>query len=329
MATVHTVVGPIDTAELGRTLMHEHLAIGYPGWQADTTAPSPARAELVARCVDRIAELQDLGYASLVDPCPNDLGRDVELMVEVAQRTGFNIICATGLYKEEEGATPYWHSLARGGGMIDAMAELFVAELTAGIGSTGARAGIIKLATGPRVMTDYEGHVFDAAARAAVETGAPIMTHTDEGTVGDIQQARLVEAGVAPHRVIIGHSCGTNDHAYHRGIAAGGSYLGFDRFGIEALNTDAGRVASLARLIEAGAGDRVVVSHDTVWCWKGRTLIPPDIFDRPGGTWHPTRFERDIIPMLRESGVPDAAIDDLVVANPRRFFEGGTLTAFG
>ncbi len=327
MATVTTVRGPIDTAALGRTLMHEHLLIGYPGWQADTTVSAPVRTDLVERCVDRVAELQSLGYSSMVDPCPNDLGRDVELMVEVAERTGFNIVCATGLYKEEEGGTPYWNFLRHRGSPVPAMAELFTAELTDGIGSTGVKAGIIKLATGPRVMTSYEGDVFDAAAQTAVATGAPIMTHTDLGTVGDVQQSRLVAAGVAPHRIIIGHSCGTNDSAYHRAIAAAGSYLGFDRFGIEALNPDIERVRSLKRVIDAGAGDRVVVSHDTVWCWQGRALMPPDFYERPDATWHPTHFERRIIPMLRDEGVADDAIEALVVANPRRFFDGHPLPA--
>ena len=327
MAVVNTVLGPIAPDALGRTLMHEHLVVGYPGWEGDTAGPRYSRPEMVARCVDRIAELQDLGYSSMVDPCPNDLGRDVDLMVEVAQQTGFNIIYATGLYKEEEGATAYWHSLRSG--VVEAMAELFTTELTSGIGTTGVKAGIIKLATGPRTMTAYEGDVFDAAASAAVETGAPLMTHTDEGTVGDVQQLRLVSAGVAPQRMIIGHSCGTSDFGYHRRIAGGGSYLGFDRFGIEALQPDAARVAAMVRLIEAGAGDRLVVSHDTVWCWQGRGMIPRDIYEQPEATWHPTHFERRIIPMLRDAGVGDDAIDALVVDNPRRFFEGDALPALG
>ncbi len=328
MAHVNTVLGPIDSGDLGRTLMHEHLVIGYPGWEADTAFVNPKRADLVARCVDRIAELQDLGYRSMIDPCPNDLGRDVDLMVEVAQRTGFTIICATGLYKEEEGGTPYWKALQHQGGIVGPATELFTTELEAGIGTTGVKAGIIKVATGPHVMSAYEGSVFDAAAAAAVATGAPIMTHTDQGTVGDIQQTRLLDGGVAPHRVIIGHSCGTNDHAYHRTIADRGSYLGFDRFGIP-LNPDEDRVRSIKRLIDIGAGDRIVVSHDTVWCWRGRSIVPPDVYDRPDAVWHPTHFERRIIPMLRDAGVSDQAIDALVIDNPRRFFDAQPLPGLG
>ncbi|MEZ5166710.1 MAG: hypothetical protein R2695_09520 [Acidimicrobiales bacterium] len=267
MAVIQTVTGPIDSADLGRTLMHEHLAIGYPGWEAATNEPFD-RSEARRVCVDRVHELQALGYSSMVDPCPNDLGRDVELMVEVAEATGFHIICATGLYKEHEGGHAHWQFRARFEDVRAAMTDLFGGELTDGIGSTGVRPGVIKVGTGTGALTDHETAVFAAAAAAAAATGVPITTHTEDGTLGDVQQRVLTEAGVAPHRLIIGHSCGSTDNDYHRAIATGGSYLGFDRFGIPTV-TDDDRAESLARLVRQGAGDRLVVSHDSVWCWKG------------------------------------------------------------
>jgi len=41
---VNTVTGAIRTQDLGVTLMHEHILIGYPGWEADTLRPGPSRA---------------------------------------------------------------------------------------------------------------------------------------------------------------------------------------------------------------------------------------------------------------------------------------------
>ena len=101
--TVQTVTGPVSLDALGRTLMHEHLAIGFSGWESHTSLSGPSRADMRAVCIDRIRQLQDLGYSTLLDPCPADLGRDVELMIDVAEATGFNIVCASGLYKEEGG----------------------------------------------------------------------------------------------------------------------------------------------------------------------------------------------------------------------------------
>ncbi len=323
---IHTVTGEIAPEDLGRTLMHEHLLIGYAGWESDTINAGGSDEERFSICVDRIEEMKELGFTSMLDPCPNDLGRDVEFIAKVAQKTGFQIICATGLYKEAEGGVPYWNFRSNFGPTVDAMAELFIRELTEGVGSTGVRAGIIKVATGPGAMTDYERGVFDAAAKAAVETGAPITTHTDQGTVGDLQQRVLVEGGVPAHRIVIGHSCGTSDHEYHLGIARGGSYLGFDRFGLDVIHPDAERVAALVKLIRAGAGDRVVVSHDSVWCWRGQPF-PPAVLAGVAEVWNPTHFSRRIVPKLEEAGVTGEQIDALLVENPRRFFAGEKLAA--
>jgi phosphotriesterase-related protein len=327
MVAIQTVTGAITPEQLGPTLVHEHLRIGYPGWQADSIRPGPSRREQLAICVDRIEEMKSHGFTAMVDPCPNDLGRDVEFAAELAQRTRFQIICATGLYKESEGGAPYWHLRASFGGAVEGIAELFIRELTEGIGQTGIRAGIIKVATGPGRIADYERMVFEAAARAAVETGAPITTHTDQGTAGDLQQQLLTHHGVPAHRVIIGHSCGTADHEYHLRIARGGSYLGFDRFGLDILQPDSERVTALLRLIDKGAGAQIVVSHDSVWCWLGEPFANPAVLEALRKTNHPGHFSTRIVPMLKEGGASDAQIRALLVENPRRFFAGGKLPA--
>ena len=97
---VETVTGAIAPADLGRTLMHEHLTAGFAGYEANTNRPGQNFDERVAICIDQIHRLRDLGFTSMLDPCPNDLGREVELMARVSQDTGFNIVFATGLYKE-------------------------------------------------------------------------------------------------------------------------------------------------------------------------------------------------------------------------------------
>jgi phosphotriesterase-related protein len=213
------------------------------------------------------------------------------------------------------------------GSQVGAMAELFERELRDGVGRTGIRPGIIKLATGPGQMSAYEQTIFEAGARAAAATGAPITTHTDKGTVGDVQQKLLVGAGVAAQRIVIGHSCGTSDHAYHLGIARGGSYLGFDRFGLDMLHPDAERTQALLRLLRAGAGDRVVVSHDSVWCWRGQPFGNAEAQRRFAEAHTPLHFTRVIAPRLREGGASEAQIRALTQDNPRRFFAGDKLPA--
>jgi len=321
-ATIQTVTGTISPAELGTTLAHEHLLIGWPGWESDTIRPGASRAEIVRICRDRVAQLQAHGVASMIDPCPNDLGRDVALMAEVSATTGLRIVCATGLYKEDQGGAPYWKFRAQFGGTAESIAELYIRELTVGIGETGVRAGIIKVATGAPKISAYEELLLEGAAIASNETGAPITTHTESGCCGDEQQRILTEHGVPAHRIIVGHSCGSPDHDYHMRILTGGSYLGFDRFGLEILQPDEVRCASLMKLLRAGKGHQVVVSHDTVWCWRGAALPDPELAAPLLAVWTPTHFFERIAPRLEELGATKSELRMLVEDNPRRFFEG-------
>jgi len=203
MRAVETVDGRCAPDALGPTLMHEHLLIGWPGWEAYASDDRAVHGERTKICVDRMLELRELGVRTLLDPCPIDLGRDVELMAAVAQESGVRIICATGLYKEDYGAPAYFKFRAQFGDAVKEMADLFVHELTEGVGSTGIRAGVIKVATSAHKITPYEELVLRAAAAAHLATGAPITTHTDEGTMGVEQLDILTGAGVAPTAIIV------------------------------------------------------------------------------------------------------------------------------
>jgi phosphotriesterase-related protein len=277
---------------------------------------------MFSRCVDRIEELKALGVDALLDPCPADLGRDVEFMAKVAQRTRFTIICATGLYKEDEGAAAYFKFRTHWGDAVGEMTDLFVRELTEGVGETGIRAGVIKVATGVGRITPYEETVLRAAARAHKATGAPITTHTDQGTMGPEQLDVLASEGVPAHAVVVGHSCGASDVHYHLTMLDRGATLGFDRFGLEILHPDRERLAVLIGLLGLGFERQLVLSHDTVWCWRGRApKLPPDLIPQ----WKPTYVFESIVPALREAGVAEAKIRTMLEANPRRYFAGEPL----
>lgn len=318
---VQTVTGRIATGDLGATLIHEHVVTGMPGWETDANVPRWKRHDMLQIAKEKVAEMQSVGIRAMVDPCPSDLGRDIEFCAEVSQATGFPIVAAAGLYNESSGATAYWKLRASiGGDVVSEMAEAFVRELTDGVGESGVKPGIIKVATASGAVTDYERSVFAAATRAALETGVPIITHTDDGVLGEEQQQMFAQNGLPAHRALIGHSCGTNDHDYHWRLVEGGTYVGFDRFGLEMINSDANRARSMLRLIERGASSRLLVAHDTVWCWFGRPFPP-------NPTWRPSRFCQDVVPMLKEGGATDAHIDEILVENPRRYFAGEPLPA--
>jgi phosphotriesterase-related protein len=324
MEWINTVTGRARPDELGMTLVHEHLLIGYPGWFMDGLAPRFKRAEVIARGVDRLQELMGLGVRTFLDPCPMDLGRDVEFMAEVAQRSGMRIVCTTGAYKEHEGITYTFGALP-----VEEIEAIYVKELTEGIGETGIRAGLIKVATGSPKVSDYERKLLTAAGRAAARVGCPVITHTDEAQLGLEQIAILTEQKVPAHRILVGHSDGRDDHAYHRSLADKGAYVGFDRFGIEPIISDEKRMQSVCNMIEAGYVRSVCVSHDATCAaflgrpiFSGKYVMTQEQVDALMPNWKPTHLFQNILPALKQRGVSQADIDTMLIENPKRYFAG-------
>ena len=155
MKEINTVTGTVSPEQLGTTLMHEHLLIGWAGWELDCAAPKFERKAALRNCVERLKEVRDLGLETFVDPCPMDIGRDVNFMAEAASASGVRIICATGLYKEDLGNTAYFKQRS-----VDDIASVYISEINKGVGDTGIKAGIIKCATGKGQVS-----VFDEEAR--------------------------------------------------------------------------------------------------------------------------------------------------------------------
>ena len=310
--SINTVTGPIAPEQLGRTLMHEHVFVEYGGPSSDTLRPGPRRNEIVSICSGYIEQIRTFNIATLVDPTTIDLGRNVALMADIAAKTGFNIICATGIYS----TATYVRMREQLGGSPDAVAGMFIKELTEGIDNTGIKAGIIKVVTGGSRISREEHELLLAAAKASVATEAPIITHT-EGILGDEQQRILTSAGVPAQRIIIGHSCISRNFDYHMRIARGGAYLAFDRFGMPGM-TDEARVASMLKLIDAGCASHLMVSHDSVWYWVDGPTIGAGAYKN----WVPTNFFERIIPMLHYGGATDEHIETILCENPRRFFSG-------
>jgi len=304
--------GQIDCPALGRTLIHEHVLVGMPGWNLDLKAPKFVRAEALARAVDRLQELQSHHCNTIVDPCPIDLGRDVEFVAEVAQKAGVNIVCATGVYNEAEGIPYTFRSMPR-----EDILELFVKEITEGVGDTGIKMGVIKIATGHNPASEYEQKMIGVAAEASRITGVPIISHTDIASHGH-QQVDLVEAhGGRADCLVVGHSGDRDDPAYQISIAKRNAFVGLDRFGLEMILPDALRMKNLVELVRAGYRDRILVSQDHPLCLLGR--MGPELA-KLAPKWSITHLFERILPGLGELGLSAQDVEKILVDNPRQLF---------
>jgi len=319
MKQVETVRGPIDTTRLGRVLMHEHVFVLTP----EVMQNYPAEWDEEARVQDAIQRLRDLkaaGIDTIVDLTVFGLGRYVPRIQRVNAAVDLNIVVATGLYTFND--VPFYFHYRGPGTFLNGpepMVDMFVRDLTAGIGDTGVKAGILKCATDEPGVTKGVERVLRAVAQAHRATGVPISTHTHARTRRGLeQQAIFAEEGVDLSRVVIGHSGDTTDLDYLEAVMARGSFLGMDRFGIDSFLPFEDRVATVATLCARGYADRLVLSHDAA-CYND--TLPWDLIPAALPNWHYLHITRDVVPALLERGVTEAQITTMLVDNPRRVFE--------
>jgi phosphotriesterase-related protein len=322
MAKVNAVLGTIEADDIGVTLVHEHLCTGLAGWNCDAFSLPYERSAMAEVCAQALDEARGYGLNTLVDVTPIDLARDVELQMMVSDKTGINIISATGFINEATGANVYFKFRSQIYDVTTEIYEIFMKEITQGIGNTGVKAGVIKVATGHGFISKYEESVLRAAARAHKETGTPVITHTENGTMGLEQADLLISEGCDPERIIIGHIDGNTDTDYHTSVLDRGVFIAFDRMGIDALVPDATRKECVMRLLKLGYADRIMLSHDYILYFLGRTNVVQDFAKAVNPNWSFVHIFKNIMPYLKNEGVTDETINTIMVNNPRRFLTG-------
>jgi phosphotriesterase-related protein len=190
-----------------------------------------------------------------------------------------------------------------------------VRDIEQGIDGTGVRAGIVKGGTGYNTFTDRDRKLLRIAARTHEETGVPVITHTEVGTMGYDQVEFLTANGVPPSHICLSHMDRNPDFWEHSRIARTGVYLGYDCPGKVKYGTDGCRVDLLKKMIAAGHGTQILLGNDL-----GRPSYWRSYGGGPGLDFVLARF----VPRLRDEGVSEQAIQDLLTENPRRFLTGGT-----
>jgi len=315
MATINSVLGPLDTADIGFTLSHEHVITTSAGIQ-QMYPEFIDREGTIRRAINELTEAYNEGLRTIVDVTTIDLGRDMQMLEQVSRETGVNIICCTGVWRDIPRV--FWTASP------DDIAPLFIREIEQGIEGTGIKAGSRKVANDMGGVTAEGEIILRAAARAQKATGVPISTHTwAPERVGD-QQVRIFEdEGVDLNRVYVGHSNDTTDIGYLTGLLEKGVWMGLDRnpgSRPELPNWQA-RTETTYKLIEAGFVDRIMLGHD----WSVATMPAHREARAVRDANNPDSYNfitRNVLPLLKELGASQQNIDQIMVDNPRRFFEG-------
>jgi phosphotriesterase-related protein len=325
VSQLNTAGGAIDTADLGVTLMHEHVFVMTTEIMQNHPDAWGDEDKRVADAISRLNELKSRGVDTIVDLTVIGLGRYLPRIARIAAATELNIVVATGLYTYND-VPMFFHYRGPGTplGGPEIMTEMFVRDIEHGFATgpdddTAIKAAILKCATDEPGLTPGVERVLRAVAAAHRQTGVPISTHTHAGTRRGLEQQRVfAEEGVDLSRVVIGHSGDTTDLDYLEQLIDNGSYLGMDRFGVDAYLSFEDRVDTVAKLCARGHANRMVLSHDASCYFDA---LPEATLPVALPNWHYLHIHNDVIPALRQRGVTDEQLTTMLVDNPRRIFE--------
>ena len=320
MGSVPTFRGPVDGADLGPTLIHEHIFVRNLELEGVLPGLTFQVEEATVRAIRELTALCAAGIRTVVDLTVPGLGRAIPTVAAVAERVPLHLVAATGYYTAD--VLPLYFQFHGPDRLIDEpdpLVEMFVRDIEEGIAGTPVRAAMIKVMTGAEGFTPDVVRVMSAAAAAHARTGVTITTHSvPKSRNGLAQQAFLQEHGVPTGRIVIGHSGDTEDIDYLRELMDNGSTIGMDRFGMEHVLSDDRRVATVLRLLERGYAERMVLSHDAAIYSH---VTPPAWRAREAPSWHMATISNRILPMLRSGGASEADLEQMLVTNPRRLLE--------
>ncbi|MFE6940593.1 phosphotriesterase family protein [Streptomyces chartreusis] len=297
VSAVRTVLGDVRPEELGVCDAHDHLFLSSPQLPGqELNDASAARAELDA--------FRAAGGSAVVQWTPYGMGRRAADLPSLSRAAGAHLVCATGLHQAPH-YTPELLDEVRG-----KLADVFVSELTVGIGTSGVRAGIVKVAGGFHALDAHARWTMTAAAEAHHATDAPIAVHLEAGTGAlDVLDLLCGELGVPPHRVILGHLNRSPDLVLHREAAASGCWLAFDGPSRAHHATDWRMPDAVLALAEAGFGHRLLLGGDTVVAGARSA---------DGGPGMPYLLRR-VRPRLA-SALGEELVERVLVDNPGRAF---------
>jgi phosphotriesterase-related protein len=314
MPTVETVNGPVDADELGLTLIHEH----FRATDEATRAQFPHLYDEQAEWDDAISDANAVkghGVRTVVEPSAMFLTRDAAFSKRVADESGLQVVLATGVYTYDHLPQPLLNRNE------DQIAEIFVHEIENGIQGSGIKAAFIKCAADEPGVTPNVEKIHRAAARASIQTGRPIMAHSRPASGTGPEQMRVfAEEGVDPAKVQIAHTGDTDDLDYIQRLLDTGCWIGMDRYGLDLFLPMEPRQATVLALLERGHADRMFLSQD--YC-STIDWFPIEVRESLRASlvpqWSMTVLFESVIPELKERGMTEEQLEQMMVENPKRW----------
>jgi phosphotriesterase-related protein len=304
MATLITTLGPKEADQFGMILPHEHVFVDLRTWDQPGYAQADPQ-DVIRLMTPELDRARASGITAICETTPIGVGRRIDILRAVSEATQFPLVVPTGIYREPW-VPPWAHQASE-----DELYEWMQRELNEQVEQTGVKAAWIKLSAGDDGLTPTETKILRAAARAAKEVNALIGSHTIRGRVVQDQLREIEAVGYTPERYLWIHTQMEPDLSLHVEIARRGAWIEFDALGSPDY-TDQFFIERIQRVLDAGVGDHLLLSHDRGWYDPGKP---------GGGTPLPYTYLPEVfVPKLREAGLDEATITRITHHNPYRAF---------
>ena len=285
------------------TYMHEHLRIDLSGEKGDIDCLLDEFDNICAEFTD----LAGRGLRRVVDLSCRGMGRDYDYLDRMEKAAGIEVVISTGFYKD-----PFLPSVAETSS-IQELSVLMIDDIEKGSEGSSRKAKIIgEIGSSHNRMTENEEKVYRAAALAHEKTGVPISTHTTLGSMGMEQIVLLKSLGINPEKIIIGHLDLADDLDLILKVLDTGAYVEFDTIGKIKYLPDEKRIDFIKACCDKSYSKQLLLSMDIT----RRSHLKAN-----GGIGYAYLLD-SFLPRLRQAGISEAAIEDMLVVNPDRIFKG-------
>lgn len=297
---IHSVTGELSVDQVQKTMIHEHLVFDLSGVRQDTDSKLENNQALQTE----ILKLKEHGCNTLVEVSNIGMGRDVRSLFDIAQKYELVIVSSTGWYKESF-YPDYVFTQSK-----KELANQMIQDIVVGVDGTSIKAGLIsEIGSSLNEITPTEYKVFEAAIEAYKETGAPLSTHTEIGTMGKEQLAIFQKHEVNMKSISFGHQDLNLNFEEQCLILDSGAYMQFDTVGKVRYRKDEDRADNLVALLNRGHEDQLMLSCDIT--------RRSHLLDHEGYGYR--HLFSVFIPMLQERGVSETILEKLLISNPRKF----------
>jgi phosphotriesterase-related protein len=302
---INSVSGLLAVDSMGLSLIHEHMLVDFIG--ADSVSQDRYhRDSVVQKVLPYLLDAKRFGVKTILDCTPSYLGKDPELLLELSQKSGIQILTNTGYYGAVDGKYLPSHAFTES---EEQLALRWIAEFEGGIGNTGIKPGFIKISVNAeQPLRDVDAKLVRAAGITHLQTGLVIASHTGPWLAAEQEVELLKELGVDPSAFIWVHAQNEKDFQNFRKAAEIGVWISWDGLGWGGDSY----VDLLLFAKEQGFLDQVLISHDSGWYQPG---------EPKGGNFKSfTAVFTDLKPLLDSKGFTEKDWNTLLVENPKRAF---------